>query len=590
MSRALIRRGLFTSTPSERGYAMIQSSEEARRARRFVPADADLGDWSAVEPLFDGLDARPIDTAEALEAWLLDVSELADCFGEEVGRRYVAMTCDTADADREAAYLHVVEQLTPKYTERTHRLRERYVASPARQQLDQARYRVLDRQITTDVKLFREENIPLDTEDTKLGQQYQKTCGAQTVTHDGTERTLQQMARYLKEPDRGVRQEAWEKTVARRLEDREAFDEIFGKLIALRTSIARNAGFDNFRDYQHQAYHRFDYGPEACFEFHDATEKLVVPLRRRLQQQRREELGVDRLRPWDLSVDPKGRPALKPFEDVGTFCQGCKRIFERLDSELAAQFESMIDAGELDLESRKGKAPGGYQYTFPERRRPFIFMNAVGLHNDVMTLVHEAGHAFHTLASAHEPLHAYRDAGMEICEVASMGMEMLALDHLDVFYEGDDLARARRENIEDVVNTFPWIATIDAFQQWLYTHPEHSREERTDVWLGLLERFGGIEDYEGYEDARRAMWQRQLHLFLVPFYYIEYGISQVGALQLWQNARRETGTALRRYRQALALGASRPIPELWQTAGLDFRFNEATLQPLVQAIEAELQQ
>jgi len=559
-----------------------------RYPRQFVPVNADMGDWSQIEPLFDQLDARPIDTTDQLERWLLDSSELGACISEESSKRYVAMTCQTDDPQREQAYLEFIENIIPKCKLCWHRLSKRYVQSSARAQLDLKRYAVHDRSTVNAVELFREENVPLQTEDAKLAQQHQKVDGAMTVEYEGKEQTLQQMALYQQDTDRHVRQNTWQLVVERRLQDRDKLDDIFDQMVALRARIARNAGHDSFRDYQFKTYERFDYGPDECFAFHDAIERVVVPAHRAIQQRRRARLDVDPLRPWDLAVDPEGRPPLRPFEQVPQLFEGCSTIFQQIDPVLSDQFDEMVEAGWLDLESRKGKAPGGYQATFDETRHPFIFMNAVGLHRDVETLLHEGGHAFHAVACRDEPLVQYRHCGMEMAEVASMGMELLAGDHLDVFYEGDDLIRARREQLEGVITLFPWIATIDAFQHWIYTNPNHTREQRTQQWLVLRERFGGIEDYSGYESAREAMWHKQLHLFDVPFYYIEYGIAQIGALQLWRNTRKNKPAALKQYREALALGGSRSLPELWAAAGLTFDFSEKTFQPLIEMVRKEL--
>ncbi len=557
-------------------------------SRRFVPPGADMGDWAQLEPIFDALDARPIDTPNQLEQWLLDQSDLAACLAEESSKRYVAMTCHTDDSQVEAAYLHFVEEISPRCKPRWHRLRVRYVNAPARAGLPQPRYLVFDRSTVCAVDLFREENVPLQTEDEKLGQQYQKLFGAMTVAYDGREQTLPQMGRYLEEPDRRVRQEAWELRTRRILQEAESWERIFDEMVELRGRIAARAGLESFRDYQFRAYERFDYGPAECMQFHDAIAATAVPAKRLIQERRGRSLSVDPLRPWDLAVDPENRPSLKPFSTAAELCEKCSAIFHRLDPLLGGHFDAMVEAGWLDLDSRKGKAPGGYQATFDETRHPFIFMNAVGLHHDVQTLIHEAGHAFHAIACRDEPLMAYRHYGMEMAEVASMGMEMIAQDHLDVFYQGEDLARARREHLESVISVFPWIATIDAFQHWIYTHPGHTREQRAAFWLELLGRFGGIEDWSGYEAAQATLWHKQLHLFEVPFYYIEYGIAQIGALQLWLNARRDPAAALRKYREALVLGGSRPLPELWAAAGLKFDFSEATLRPLIDAVMAEL--
>lgn len=556
--------------------------------RRFVLADADMGDWTQIEPLFDALDRRPLETPEQMEGWLLDMSELASCLQEESTKRHVAMTCQTDDPAKEQAYLFFVEHIAPRCKPRWHRLHERYVTAPAREALPRPRYFVFDRSTASAVEIFREENVPLQVEEEKLDQQYQKICGAMTVQYDGKEQTLQQMARYLREPVRNIRQHAWELIAGRRLQDREQLDDIYDRLIQCRTQIAANAGLPSFREYQFRVYERFDYTPEDCFRFHDAIAAVAVPANRALQEERRKTLELNVLRPWDLAVDPHNRPPLRPFEKAGELCAKCSQIFHRVSPELGNQFDEMVSAGWLDLESRKGKAPGGYQATYDEARHPFIFMNAVGLHGDVETLLHEGGHAFHSVACRDEPLVQYRHCGMEMAEVASMGMELLAYDHLDVFYSGSDLARARREQLESLISIFPWIATIDAFQHWIYTHPGHTRDERTAQWLALLDRFGGIEDWRGHESAREALWQRQLHLYGVPFYYIEYGIAQIGALQLWQNARRDKAAALRKYREALALGGSCPLPDLWAAAGLKFDFTQATLRPLIEAVQAEL--
>jgi len=556
--------------------------------RQFVPADADMGDWSQIEPLFDRLDAERIDTPEQIGAWLLHQSELMACLNEEQNHRYVLMTCQTDDPEREKAYLHFIQEIAPRCKPRWHALNQRYVDAPARRRLPAERYRVLDRSTAAAVELYRDENVPLQTEDAELDQQHQKITGAMTVQYDGKEQTLPQMSRYQEQPDRAVREETWKLTAARRLQDAAALDDIYDQMIELRTRMARNAGLDTFRDYQWKAYERFDYTPNDCFAFHQAIEELVVPIKRTLQQERKAQLGVDVLRPWDLAVDPRNRPPLAPFQTAEELCRKCSKTFHRIDPELGRQFDEMVAAGWLDLESRKGKAPGGYQTTYDEQRHPFIFMNAVGLHRDVETLLHEGGHAFHSVACRDEPLVQYRHTGMEMAEVASMGMELLAYDHLDEFYRGEDLVRARREQLEGVINMFPWIATIDAFQHWIYTNPTHTRDQRTQFWLELQTRFGGIEDWSGLEEFRAASWQRQLHLFSVPFYYIEYGIAQIGALQLWRNARTDGQNALKKYRQALALGGSRPLPELWAAAGLEFDFSARTLRPLIELVHDEL--
>jgi oligoendopeptidase F len=374
----------------------------------------------------------------------------------------------------------------------------------------------------------------------------------------------------------------------RRLKDVDAIDGIYDELVKLRAQTATNAGYPNFRDFQHDRLQRFDYTPAHCATFHDAVERTCVPLARRMHERRAKALGLSSLRPWDLKVDVKGRNPLRPFENADQMVERTSKVYHRMDGELAAMFDSMRGGGCLDLDSRKGKAPGGYQYQRQLSRKPFIFMNAAGMHRDLTTMVHEAGHAFHSLLSKDDPILAYRGSPMEFAEVASMSQELLTLPYLEEFFSKGDAERARRELLEGVIAMLPWIAQIDAFQHWVYLHPNHTRAERTKAWLDLDARFGGLVDWTGLEANRASMWQRQLHLFGLPFYYIEYGIAQLGALQLWLASRKSEAGAIAAYKKALTLGGSRPLPELFEAAGLRFDFGPKTVQELMDAVGAEL--
>jgi len=560
------------------------------RDRRFVPPTVDWEKPEEVARLFDILEEKlaGCDTPADLERWLLDESELSAAVSEERTRRYIAMTTHTEDADAESAYLRFVETIQPLIRERSFRLAKLYTEHPLRSGLPRERYFVLDREAATQVRLFRPENVPLQTEETRLGQQYQKLSGSLTVEFQGREQTLVQMAMYLEEPDRDLRRQAWELTARRRLQEAEAFEDIFDRLLELRNTIARNAGFANYVEYAFLERGRFDYTPQDCLEFHAAIEQEVLPLMRELQEERRRAMGIDTLRPWDLAADPQGRPPLRPFQDAGELAAKAERVLTRLDPALGGDFRLMRELRLLDLDNRKGKAPGGYQSTLSEARLPFIFMNAVGIQRDVETILHEAGHAFHALATRDEDLHSYRHAPLEFAEVASMSMELLGSAYLEEFYSPEEAARARRAHLEGIVTFFPWMAVVDAFQHWVYTHPGHTREERAEAFDALMERFGGDVDWSGLEDLRRRVWHRQLHIFLSPFYYVEYGIAQLGALQVWGNWKRSGRQALEAYRRALALGGSRPMPELFQAAGAQFRFDAGTIRPLMRMLREEL--
>jgi oligoendopeptidase F len=560
--------------------------------RTCIPTNLNIAEFAQIEPFYRQLLDRPIASTAELEKWLGDFSELSAAVDEFGSRRYIDMSCHTDDKQIEAAYMHYVENIEPNIKPLYFQLQKKYVEARRRTGLAGQRYTILERRWNADIEIFRDENVPLETAATKLVTEYDKTCAKMMVNFRGKEYTLQQLARFIEEPDRPTRQEAWELSVNRRLADREGIEAIFDQLLPLRQKLAQNAGLADYRAFVWKAYKRFDYTAEDCLRFADAIEKTCMPLVRQLDQQRMADLKLPALRPWDTAVDPKNRPSLRPFaeEQVPLFVDKVKEIFSRLSPELGEDFESLRRNSNLDLASRKGKQPGGYQSSLEESKQPFIFMNAAGLQRDVETLLHEGGHAFHHLAAcASEPLMFLRNAPMEFCEVASMSMELLGSEHFGVFYNDADAGRARRTMLENIIRFFPWMTTIDSFQHWIYTHPAHSREQRTEAWLGLLNRFGGLVDWSGYEMARQTLWHRQLHLFHAPFYYIEYGIAQIGALQVWLRSRQDAHAALGSYRAALKLGGTAALPQLFAAAGITFDFSEKTLRPLMQAIWDELE-
>jgi len=556
--------------------------------RTFVPKKADLGDWAQIEPLFVRLLEEEPKTAKDLEAWLLKGSELGACIDEEGSIRYVKMTCHTDDPEAEKAYLHFIQEIAPKCQPYGDKLNRKFINHPQSKALAKGKYFVFDRNTRKAVEMYRDENIPLFVELAKLGQQYQKTVGAMTVQFKGKERTLQQMSVYLEKNDRALREKAWTLITNRRLQDKETLENYFDEMLKLRRKVAANAGYKNFRDFTFDAMMRFEYAPKDCEKFHDAVEKLIVPAVRKIQRKRKKTMKIDSLRPWDVVVDPLGRPPLKPFEKSEQLSKGCRKIFAAVGPELGKRFQAMIDNELLDLDSRKGKAPGGYQMTLQEARVPFIFMNAVGVDGDVWTLLHEGGHAFHTYEFRREPLVDYRGSPMEFAEVASMSMELLGMPYINEFYSEEDAKRAATQHLEGIVGLLPWIATIDAFQHWLYLNPDHTREERRKFWLSLMDRFGGIVDWTGFEEQRAYGWHRQLHIFLHPLYYIEYGIAQLGALQVWLRAKKDRRAAIKDYLKALSLGASTTLPKLFEAAGIRFDFSRDTIEPLAEAVLQEM--
>ena len=557
--------------------------------RKFVGRDADMGDWAQVEPLFTELLRRQPSSAGELEQWLGDYSELCAALSQEEATRYIAMTTRTDDPVCERAYQEFVEQITPRCKPLVFAAEKAYLANPSLDTLPAERYAVLKRKSENLVNLFREENVPLETQDELLAMEYHKIRGAMTVKVEDAELTLQQAAKLLEQPDRGLRQQVWEKMTTRQLADKEALEQIYDRQVDLRTEMASHAGFANFRDYAFRRRERFDYSAEDCFRFHEGVERAVMPLARKIRLRQRQLLGVETLRPWDLAVDALNRPPLSPFANAAEFVRGTREIFSRVHPALGEQFQFMADQHLLELENRKGKAPGGYQISLQERRVPFIFMNAVGRDVDLRTLVHEGGHSFHMLAAREDPILEYRSAPIEFCEVASMGMELLALPHLGGFYKNaEDYDRAYRTRLEDIVLLLPSVALGDAFQHWVYTHPLHTREERSKAWLQLANRFNAGVDWSGYEEQRAHQWHATLHFFTTPFYYIEYGFAQTGALQVWRRSLENYPEAVERYWRALTLGGSRPLPELFEAAGARFQFDYESLEPLMDAIDKRL--
>ena len=559
----------------------------------FVPAEIDASVWDNVRPLFEALTGREVGGASELEAWLVDRSELDATCSEARAELYIRMTCYTDDEQASAAWTTYLEDTLPPLKSASFALDTRQAELMAAHPLDPLRYGVLARETETDVRLFREQNVPIESELAKLDQQYDQIIGAMMVDFDGETRTLPQMAKFQESSDRDEREGAWRVGAERRLEDSDAIETIFEEMVAKRHTLAQNAGFDDYRAYAFDAMHRFDYTPAMCESFHEAVEKHVVPFVKKLESRRRKSLGIDKLRPWDVGVDENGRDPLTPFKTGQELISKARATFGKLDGGLSSLFRSLGDdmAGSFDLESRKGKASGGYQYMRDRSRTPFIFMNAAGLHRDVETMVHEAGHAFHSMLCKQEPLVHYRHSPIEFAEVASMTMELLTMPHWDVFYPNEeDANRARRKQMEGSLSLLPWIATIDAFQHWIYTHPTHTRGARRECWLALNQRFGTELDWEGVEESLEKQWQRQGHLFGVPFYYIEYGIAQLGALGIWERSLKEgIDRALELYKAALTIGGARPLPELFQSAGVPFDFSAGRIEGLVRMVENELE-
>lgn len=540
--------------------------------------------WDNIAPFYDRLESANLDLGNA-SAWLAAWSRLEELVGEAGTQAMIAYTGDTSDPEKEATYLRFSSEIFPRMDERQVRLARRIlVLGFQRPDLE-----TVLTEWRTDSEIFRTENVALFSEIEELSARYQKITGTLEVEFDGERKTIPELQPYLKLSDRSVRERAYLARDRAYLGVRDDLSDVFDRMLELRNTVARNAGFDNYHEYVFRAKHRFEYTPSDCARFHAAVEATVVPAVERQLTYRRQRLGVESVRPWDLGVDPDNAQPLIPFTDVPDFVARARGVFNRVDAELGAQFGVMADESLLDLASRPGKAPGGYCTRLSFRRRPFIFMNAVGVPDDVATLMHEAGHCFHAFLGGEHPLVWQRGTGSEAAELASMTMELFAAPLLarpEGYYAPDDLRRARIEHLEDILFSLAHIASVDAFQAWIYSHPEaQGRDARDAAWLDIRARFERGIDWSGLEVQRAARWYRQLHIFEDPFYYIEYGIAQLGALQIWRESLRDPAKAVSRYKKALALGGTRPLREIYSTAGASLVFDAREMGELVSVVE-----
>ena len=570
---------------------MQYSADIQKLKHSFLPEHFSLTDWATLEPYFIQLRDREINSGQDLEQWLKDMSEMEAFISEDACWRQVRMTCDTENKTLEEAFNFFFMEIQPKIQPYADILNKKLVECPFTKELDQEKYFTYLRSVKKSIDLFREANIPLQAEAAVLQQQYGTIAGKMMIEQDGQEYTLQQAGKFLESEDRNVRETVYKKIAERRLVDKEPLNELFSKLVALRHQVALNAGFSNYRDYKFAEMGRFDYTPASCFQFHEAVKKEVVPLVNQIYQEQQHRLGLDTMRPWDTEAEPAGIEPLRPFTNGRDLLDKSIKCLDALNPFFGDCLRKMDALNHLDLDSRKGKAPGGYNMPLAESGAPFIFMNAASQMSDLTTMVHEGGHAIHSFLAHELELTGFKEYPTEMAEVASMSMELFTMDHWDVFFDNEEeMKRAKRHQLERVITIFPWIATIDKFQHWVYENPGHSIEERKENWLRILNEFAtSAIDYSGLEAFRSYNWQRQLHLFEVPFYYIEYGIAQLGAIGMWKQYRDNPEKALENYMKGLSLGGTKTLPELYSAAGIDFDFSPEKISELMIFVKNELE-
>lgn len=569
---------------------MTQAISTTPPARKFLGEEFELSTWESVKPFYENLVYRTIENAQDLRKLFADRSELESYLSENFAWRYIKMTCDTSDKEIKAHFDQFVSEIQPQLAEYDDILNKKTLESPYLSELTDNGFDITIRGMKRATEIFQNENIPLFTELQNLSSEYQATVGAMTVEIDGQVKTLQQASVLLENTDRSLRESTYLKLQERRFQDHEKMDNIFNKMLQIRHQIAVNAGFENFRDYSFAALKRFDYTPKECFDFHEAVAETVVPILNDLTKDRKVAMELEQLRPFDKAVDTEGRPALHPFKGGEDLLNKTIECFSRMSPYLGECLRIMKRMGRLDLESRVGKAPGGYNYPLEETGFPFIFMNASSLMRDVITMLHEGGHAVHSIVTKDLALNTFRNFPSEVAELASMSMELISMDNWDVYFDNeDDLKRAKIQHLEDIISTLPWVATVDKFQHWIYENPTHTIPERTEAWLRMYEQFSDtVTDWSGLEKYQAVMWHKQLHIFELPFYYIEYGIAQLGAIGVWKNYKQNPEKGLEGYLNALKLGYTKPMGEIYAAANIPFDFSKEHIASLMDFVRGEL--
>ena len=545
--------------------------------------------WQDYEPYFNDLESRKLD-ASTIDAWLDDWSALASCVDEQYTRLEIVTSQHTADEDLQAQFDRFLDEVQSATKTADQKLKEKLLASG----LQPDGFEVALKMMQGESEIFRAENLPLLAEEKKLANEYSKIMGATTVMWEGEEKTFWKMVTmYMFETERPVRERAWRAIWDRLYQNREAVNALWEKFMTVRLKIAENAGFPDYRAYMWKQNRRFGYTPEDCKSFHAAIEEVVVPAAERVYERRKHRLGLEAIRPWDRDVDQFGRPALRPAKTVAELNSKALNVFEKVDPKFREYYQSMMDNDLLDLDSRKNKASGAYSLCYNVAQLPFIFMSHTNTELDVDTILHEGGHAFHSFESAHHRYHQKAEvySPAEFAEVASMGMELLASPYLTHenggFYTEEENARARISHLESFLVFLPYMALVDAFQHWIYENPVEASDaiKCEQAWGKLWDRFMTWIDYSGLEKYKKIYWHAQGHIHTTPFYYIEYGLAELGAVQVFGNARKDQKKAVADYRKALSLGSTVSLPELFAAAGAKFAFDAETLKNAVDLME-----
>ncbi len=562
----------------------LTKDKVTKRKRRYYPEDLNVANWESVGACLEKLEAYKIKDTDDLIRFMEQFSELQMLISEEQGRRYTRMTCNTDNEEYSQSFNDYYNKVVTKAKPYNNKMDLKFSDSPHKKYLNTDKYQHLQNIIANRISVYCQENVELGAKEQQLSNEYSKIIAQMTVQYEGRELTIAQLNKYLQHPDREVREKVWNLRLERLGQDREKLDVLFDELMAIRQQQAKNAGFANYRDYKHKEMGRFSYSSEDVHEFHRSVEKAVLPFLEEVTARRQKDLGIDAVRPFDTAVETDGK-TLKPFVNIDELIDKAIAILYQVDPKYGINLKKMKNTGLLDLENRKGKSPGGYNYPLRELGSSFIMMNAVGVHRDVVTLLHEAGHAMHSFATRDMHLMDYKECPHESAELASMAMEMLTMEYWGEYYpNNDDYRKARKQQLIKTLQFLPWCMTIDAFQQWIYTNPNHTAKQRSDYFSNLVDRFNTGVDWSGLEGKKEYSWMLQLHIFKYPFYYIEYGIAQLAALAIYRNYTEKGNKAIEDYDLFMQQGYSKPCDKLYETGGIKFDFSEGYIKQLVQFV------
>ena len=559
---------------------------------KILPKNYKVTTWESLEPFYSELFNKPIESEKELINWLKQRSELESFLEEDLAWRYIKMNCDTTDEKLSKDFNFFVSEIEPHIAGYTNKLDKKLYNNSFLNKITSCEIKIIRKNLKNEIELFREENIPINAELQQEEQEYGKINSAMTISYNNKEYTLQQAANFLKNTNRLIREKIYLLINERRYNDHKILDDLLTSLITKRQKIAKNTGFKNYRDYQHQALARFDYSINDVINFQESIKTKTIPILDFIYKKRKKDLNLNILKPFDLEVDSQNKPPLEPFKDAKVLIEKAIQCFTAVRPKYGEYLSIMKDKSYLDLDSRKGKAPGGFNYPLYVSNIPFIYMNATGNLRDVETMMHEGGHAIHSFLSSNLTFMYNKQLPSEVAELASMSMELISMEHWNIFFsDKDELKRAKRSQLEGILKVLPWVATIDKFQHWLYLNINHTIEQRETAWTEIVSEFSSNElNWDGLEKFRNFQWQKQLHIFEVPFYYIEYAIAQLGAIAIWKNYKENPKEALNNYEKALSLGYTKPITEIYETAGIKFSFDEQYVNEIMDFVIKELHQ